>query len=137
MFSRVLVTNSSEFRFKASAVLFCEIEGPLEKFWESKLTESIIPKGESKALGKLNCPDELPNTANFIVSIILSLENSSEIQSKDTFLIFKSRIKKSTTGEKVYAYASSFPENLAFTKPQWHKGNSKVNLQIFNFIFQF
>lgn len=129
MFSRILVTNSSEFQFKASTVLLCEVEGSVEKFWESKLTESVIPKGESKALGKLKCPDELPNTANFIVSIILSLEKSSEIQSQDTFLILKSRIKKSTAGEKVYAFVSSFPENLALTKPQWHKGNSKVYFQ--------
>lgn len=133
MFSRILVTNSSEFQFKSSIVLFCEIEGLVEKFWESKLTDTIIPKGETIAMGKLNCPDELPNTANFVVSIILTLEKSSEIQSQDTFLILKSRIKKSTAGEKVYAYASSFPENLALTKPQWHKGNSKVLFQFFQF----
>lgn len=127
MSSRVLVTNSSEFRFKASTVLFSEIESPMDKFWENKMTESIIPKGETIVLGKLSCPDILPNTANFIVSIVLSLENSSEKQSQEKFLVLKSRVKNSKTGEKVYAYASSFPEKLSLTKPQWHKGNAKVH----------
>ena len=126
MSSRVLVTNSTEFRFKSSTVLFSEVESPIEKFWESKTTDSYIPKGESMTLGKLICPDELPNTANIIVSIILSLENSPDLQSHETLIVLKSRIKSSKTGEKVYAYVSSFPENLSLSKPQWQKGNSKV-----------
>ena len=128
MSSRILITNSSEFRFKASIVLFSEVESPMEKFWENKMTESIIPKGESLVMGKLICPDVLPNTANFIVSIILSLENPAGKQSQETFLVLKSRIKNSKSGEKIYAYVSSFPEKLSLTKPQWHKGNSKVHI---------
>lgn len=90
------------------------------------MTESIVSIGESKTLGKLICPNDFPNSANFIVSIILSIENLSDTQSKDTFLVLKSRIKSSKSSENVYAYASCFPEKLTFTRPQWHKGTSKV-----------
>jgi hypothetical protein len=128
--SRVVVTNRSNFCFKSSVVLFSESEKYVDKFWESKISDSLLICEESFAFGKLIHPDDLPASANFVVSIILSPENGHETGNKEDLMILKSRIKGSKTGSKLYTYVSSFPEALSLTKPHWHKGNSKVLLLI-------
>lgn len=126
MSSRVVVTNRSNLRFRASVILFSEIEESVDKYWESKNSDSLYLGQESFVFGKLIHPDDLPASVNFVVSIILSPENGNEPGNKENLIILKSRIKGSKTGSKVYTYASSFPETLPLTKPNWHKGNSKV-----------
>lgn len=126
MSSRVVVTNRSGLRFRSSVVLFSEIEESVDKFWESKMSDSPTLRQESFVFGKLIHTDDLPASANFAVSIILSIENGNETEIKENLIILKSRMKGSKTGSKLYTYASSFPETMPITKPQWHKGNSKV-----------
>ena len=123
MSSRVSVTNKSFSCFKASTVLFSEIENNLESFWESKNSVSILATEEEVIFGKLIRSSDLPNSANFVASIMLSCETE---RSQESFIILKSRIKNSKTGIKVYAYVSSFPENLSVTKSHWCKGTAKV-----------
>lgn len=124
MSSRVVVANRSNFYFKPSVVLFNEAEGSVEKFWESKLFSSIGQ--EAVVFGKLIHPDDVPASANFVVSIILSADRDDGNEIKENLIILKSRIKGSKTGSKVYAYASSFPETMSITKPHWKKGSAKV-----------
>lgn len=131
MSSRVTVTNKTGFCFKASTVLFSETENSVEKYWERKTSDSLICKESAIVFGKLIHPDNLPNSANFVVSIVLSLDNSASEGAQETFLVLKSRIKKnSKSGINVYAYASCFPENMSITKPQWYKGTTKVQFEI-------
>ena len=93
----------------------------MDKFWENKMTESIIPKGETIVLGKLSCPDILLIRPILLFRLYYLLKILPKNNHKKKNFVLKSRVKNSKTGEKVYAYASSFPEKLSLTKPQWHK----------------
>ena len=126
MSSRVVVANHSNLRFKSSVVLFSEIDESVDKFWENKFSDSVTLGRESIVFGKLVHPDDLPASANFSVSIILSAENGNGNEIKENLITLKSRIKGSKTGSKLYTYVSSFPETMPITKPHWNKGNSKV-----------
>ena len=126
MSSRVVVTNRSSLIFKPSIISFSEIEDSVENFWENRVSDLLLPGQESIVFGKLFHADNLPTSANIVVSIILSIENENNEVSKENLIILKSRIKGSKTGSKTYAYVSSFPEKFTLTKPHWHKGNSKV-----------
>lgn len=126
MSSRVVVTNRSNLTFKPSIISFSEIEESVEKFWENRFSDLLMPEQEAIVFGKLFHTDNLPTGANLVVSIILSIESNSNEETKENLIILKSRIKGSKTGSKTYAYVSSFPEKLPITKPHWHKGNSKV-----------
>lgn len=130
MSSRVTLENKSDLNFKASTILFSEIESSMEKFWEPKISNLIIRSEENVVFGKLVHPCDFPKSANFILSVILSSEKVICERSQDTFIILKARLKNSKTGVKVYVYASGFPENISVTKPKWRKGTSKVKYNV-------
>lgn len=123
MSSRVTIANKTDLCFKVSTILFSESETLAENFWESKTSNSIISKKETVSFGKLIHSDQLPSSANIIASIILSCKDCTD----ESFIILKSRVKNSKTGNKVYVYASSFLESHSITRPQWYKGTAKVN----------
>lgn len=128
--TKVKITNRTNFLFKCSLVFLSEHENSIsvENFWESRDLNSNILNQRSTVLGKLLHPDEIPNNANIIASIILTINNIELENRKDDFLVLKARIKSSKTGFNAYVYASSFPEQSSLTKPCWRKENRKVML---------
>ncbi len=126
----VSVKNRSKTNFKATTVVFSELETRLDEFWHSKVTDSVIECEQKVVFGKIIHPSELKSGANFIVTLLLTIHSSDapEPGSKQNFISLKARLKGTKTGATVYACVSSFPESANITTPLWRKGGDKVKV---------
>lgn len=128
MTTAVSVRNRTRLSFKTTVVLFGEMSTPAEQFWSSKASRSTIEGGEQAVFGKLLHSHELSGKANVIVSVVLTLNDETAPQHRDTLITLKTRLKGSKTGCKVYVLVASFPESTLLSTPVWRKDSGKVQL---------
>ena len=121
MATKIMISNYTEFCFKATSVLLSETEQHLDTIWTNNVPEFIDSRSENLVLGKLIHPSS-NDGSNIVVSIILSNKGSTGELHFQNILILKARIKK----KKLYAYASAFNETVSLTKPLWQKRSDKV-----------
>lgn len=131
----VSVKNWTKTAFQTTTVVFSELDTHLDDFWEPKVSNPVIESNQKVVFGKMVHPSELTSGANFLVTLLLTVNNnghacssshSSSSNGKDNFISLKTRIKGTKTGATVYCCASSYPETSNITKPQWRKGSDKV-----------
>lgn len=122
----ISVFNRTIHSFKATTVCFSEIETSAEKYWNPNSSHLIIRNNEKIQIGKLIHCGDLANSANVVVTVILSLFGDRLEPNTENLIALKARIKGSIKSTKIYSYASSFPTKYSLTKPCWRKGNAKV-----------